>query len=129
MSRQENQSVRGLTMGQGNLRRRRGPQSGGDARYNFKLDVGFAQGCDFFADASEDERVTALEAYDLQSRRGQINHKEVDLFLADVLFPAALAHVMNPRVSWHETEDMFPNQFVVEHNVCALQHSSGLQSE
>src|SRR5579872_3858335 len=41
MPSQENQGVRRLAVGQGNLRDGRCPKRGGHARNNFKLDVGF----------------------------------------------------------------------------------------
>src|SRR6202041_2698234 len=111
MPRKENQSVRRLAMSQGNLRCRCGPQSGGDARDNFKLYAGFAQSCDFLAHAPEDQRVSTLEPHHLQSRSRQSDHEKVNLFLADVLFPAALADVTNLGVRRREAKYRFSNQF------------------
>src|ERR1700674_5995325 len=104
MSREENQGVGRLAMGQGNLRGRCSPQGRRDARNNLKLDVRFAQGCNFFADAPEDQGITALEPHHLRSGCSQRDHEEVDLFLADVLFPTALADVTDLRVGWNEAE-------------------------
>src|SRR5580700_2554129 len=116
-------------MGQGNLRTGRGPQSGCDAGNNFKLDIGFSQSCDFFPAAPEDQRITAFEPHYLQSRGSQIYHEEVDLFLADVLFSAALAHVMDLRVSWRQAEYLRADEIVVQYDVCLFQNPSGFERE
>src|SRR5579872_1444982 len=101
--------MRSMAMSQRNLRCGCGPQSGGDAWDNFKFNVGFAQSCDFFGDAAEDQRIATFEPDDLQSRARQGNHEEVDLFLTDVLFAAAFADVTDVGVSWGEAEYFFPH--------------------
>ena len=116
-------------MGQGNLCSRCSPQSSRDARNNFKLDVRFTQGCSFFADASKDERIAALEPYYLQTGCSQSNHKKVDLFLADVLFSAALANVADLRVCWGEVEDLWADKIVMQHDIRLLQHPKRFESE
>src|SRR5580704_2167423 len=109
-------------MGQGNLCSRRSPQSSRDARNNFELDVRFTQGCNFFTDASKDERIAALEPHYLQARCGESDHEEVDLLLADVLFPAALANVADLRVCRSELEKLRADEIVMQHDIRLLQH-------
>ena len=116
-------------MGQRNLRTRRSPQSGCDARNNFELDVRLAEGCDFFANPPEDQGIAALEAHHLQSGGSQSDHEEVDLFLADVLFSAALANVLNLRVGRHEVKYLFSDKIVVQHNIGAPKQPGGFESE
>src|SRR5579862_6945563 len=119
--------MRSMAMSQRNLRCGCGPKSGGDAWNDFKFDVGFAQSCDFFADAAEDQRIAAFEPDDLQSRARQSDHEKVNLVLADVLFAAALADVTDVRVSWRDTEYLFPHQFVVQNHVCVFQYPSSFE--
>ncbi len=101
-------------MGQGNLCSRSSPQSSRDARNNFKLDVRFTQGCNFFADAPKDERIAALEPHHLQTGCSQSDHEEVDLFLADILFSAALANVADLRVCRGELENLRADEIVMQ---------------
>src|ERR1700722_99224 len=116
-------------MSQGDLRSRRSAQCSCDARNNLELDVGFPQSRDFFADAPEDHRITAFEAHDLRSRGGQSDHEEANLFLADFLFSATLADVVNLRVRRHEVKYLRADKLVVQHHISVFQHPSGLQGE
>ena len=129
MSGEENQRMRSPPMSQGNLRARRSPQSSRDARNNFKLDVRFTQGSSFFADASKDKRIAALKPHYLQTGCSQSDHEKVDLFLANVLFSAALANVADMRVCRGEVENLRADEIVMQYDIRLLQYPSRLESE
>src|SRR5579859_6113378 len=129
MSREENQGMGRLSMGEGNLRTRCSSECGGDAGNNFKLDVRLAERGDFLADPPKDQGIAAFEAHHQHSGGSQRDHEEVDLFLADVLLPAALANVLILGVGGRELKYLFSDEVVVQHGVCVFQHADVFESQ
>ena len=58
---------------QRNLGRCRRAERGRHAGNNFKFDVGLAQGFDFFPGASEDQRISTLQADHLQPHERELH--------------------------------------------------------
>ena len=80
-----------------------------------------AQRFNFFSGAAEQQRVSALQADDLQAEQRELNQQRIDLFLSNALFAAAFAHAAKLRGLRNQRENLRPNQLVVQNHVGGLQ--------
>ncbi len=125
----EHERGRRSPMCQRNPGRRGRAQSRRHARNDLERNIISAQDLDLFTGTPKDQRVATLQSNNAQSRSRQCDHQEMDLFLADFLFSAALAHVVNPGGRWNEFEDFGRDQVVVQNGFGSSQHAKSLQRQ
>src|ERR1700694_2151107 len=101
----------------------------GHAGNYLKRNVVSAQRFDLFSSASENQRIATLQPDNAQSRRRQRDHQIIDFPLQDLLFPAALAHVMNLRGGRNQLQYLWDDKVVVQNGFGALQQAKSLQRQ
>ena len=84
---------------------------------------------EFLTAAAEQERVAALQAYDLVARERLIEQHLTDLLLAHRVVCCTLTHVNRARTTWHAGEHTVADERVVHDHVCLLQHIVALARE
>lgn len=121
VSREKHNRRRLSTVRKRNFRCGRSAQRGRYPRHDLVRHTGPAQSFNFFAGAAEDHRIARFQSNNLQARIRKGNHQEVDFFLLNLLFSAALPYVVNSRGRRNQLQNLGGNQIVVKHGFGRLQ--------
>ena len=116
-------------MGQRNLRRGGGAQSGSHTRHDLAWNIGVAQRINFFSRTTEDERVAALQANDTKAGICERNHEEINFLLADLLGAGSFTNVVHLRCARNELQYFRCDQVVVQDGVRRFEQTQRFHSK
>ena len=106
----------------------RAADGGGDARHDFKRDSGLREFGSFFATASKNHGVAALESADRFAFEGLLDNESVDLVLGDGVVLRALASKDFFAAGLGPVEKFRATEGVVDEDVAGLDALLGLES-
>ena len=104
-------------------------KSAGDTRHDLVRYPVFLKKLKFLAAASEDERVTALEADHVKTLLGLLEQKLVDLALLHGVKARPLANVYLFGIFRYERENTAADECVIHYDISRLYDVSGLQRQ
>ncbi len=129
MCRRQDHLRRAASIGQGFFCSSGGGKHGGDAGNNLARNLCLLQRFNFFACASKDHRIAALQSHHARAIASLTNHQLVNLLLRDASAPATFPHTDDLRVVAGAVENGLRNQVVMQHHIRPRQQIRSLQRQ
>ena len=117
------------SMGEGDIATGGAAQGCRDARHHGKGDVVLAQAERLLATATKDIRIAPLEPYHPFSLLAQLHQQGIDRLLGEIVFTAALAHIVALGMLGDQLQYLLAHQAVVDHHFCLLDEAQGLEGQ